>query len=173
MNLYFRAWGRLTDLKTPHIESWWSQWGSHGSLLLLFMMKVIVSHFVIDIHKVMTTPILVVLVLVLLEFSLQSHRHTSISERFQIAQSLLSTEADEVSVFPNLHRMSWTKQFSYFNHRFGTCMTWTWTDMQVHSKHVRLYEGGSGKTCCLKRVLEEGNSEWQCNNGLAWAGLWL
>jgi hypothetical protein len=70
------------------------------------MMKVIVSHFVIDIHKVMTTPILVVLVLVLLEFSLQSHRHTSISERFQIAQSLLSTEADEVSVFPNLHRMS-------------------------------------------------------------------
>jgi hypothetical protein len=70
------------------------------------MMKVIVSHFVIDIHKVMTTPILVVLVLVLLEFSLQSHRHTFISERFQIAQSLLSTEADEVSVFPNLHGMS-------------------------------------------------------------------
>jgi hypothetical protein len=53
------------------------------------MMKGIVSHFVIDIHKVMATPILVVLVLVLLEFSLQSHRHTFISERFQIAQSLL------------------------------------------------------------------------------------
>jgi hypothetical protein len=40
---------------------------SHGSRSLLFMMKVMVLYFVHDTHKVMTTLILFILVLVLLE----------------------------------------------------------------------------------------------------------
>ncbi len=44
---------------------------SHGSSLLLFMMKVMVGYFVSDTHKVITVFILVMLVLVLLELTEQ------------------------------------------------------------------------------------------------------
>ncbi len=43
-------------------ELMWSV-GSHGSLSLLLMMKVMVRHFVSDTHKVMTAPIPAVLCL--------------------------------------------------------------------------------------------------------------
>ncbi len=47
--------------------------GSHGSLSLLFMMKVMICHFVSDSHEVMTA-LIVVLPIVVVEISLQLHQ---------------------------------------------------------------------------------------------------
>ncbi len=44
---------------------------SHGNLSLLFVMKMMVGHFVTNTHKVMTVLILVLLVLILLELTQQ------------------------------------------------------------------------------------------------------
>ncbi len=48
--------------------------GSHGSLSLLFVMKVMVCHFVSDSHEVMTSLIVVLPLIVVVEISLQLHR---------------------------------------------------------------------------------------------------
>ncbi len=47
--------------------------GSHGSLSLPFVMKVMVCHFVSDFHEVMTA-LIVVLPLIVVEISLQLHQ---------------------------------------------------------------------------------------------------
>ncbi len=47
--------------------------GSHGSSSLLFMMKVMVCHFVSDSHEVMTALIVVLPLIVVVEISLQLH----------------------------------------------------------------------------------------------------
>jgi hypothetical protein len=48
--------------------------GSHGSLSLPFMMKVMVCHFVSDSHEVMTALIVVLPIIVVVEISLQLHQ---------------------------------------------------------------------------------------------------
>jgi hypothetical protein len=48
--------------------------GSHGSLSLLFMMKVMVCHFVSDSHEVMTVLIVVLPLIVAVEICLQLHQ---------------------------------------------------------------------------------------------------
>ncbi len=48
--------------------------GSHGSLSLPFMMKVMVCHFVSDSHEVMTALVVVLPVIVVVEISLQLHQ---------------------------------------------------------------------------------------------------
>jgi len=48
--------------------------GSHGSSSLLFVMKVMVCHFVSDSHEVMTALIVVLPLIVVVEISLQLHR---------------------------------------------------------------------------------------------------
>jgi hypothetical protein len=48
--------------------------GSHGSLSLLFMMKVMVCHFVSNSHEVMIALIVVLPLIVVLEISLQLHQ---------------------------------------------------------------------------------------------------
>ncbi len=48
--------------------------GSHGSSSLLFVMKVMVCHFVSDSHEVMTVLIVVLPLIVVVEISLQLHR---------------------------------------------------------------------------------------------------
>jgi len=48
--------------------------GSHGSSSLLFMMKVMVCHFVSDSHEVMTALIVVLPLIVVVEISVQLHR---------------------------------------------------------------------------------------------------
>jgi len=47
--------------------------GSHGSLSLPFVMKVMVCHFVSDSHEVMTALIVVLPIIVVVEISLQLH----------------------------------------------------------------------------------------------------
>ncbi len=47
--------------------------GSHGSLSLPFLMKVMVCHFVSDSHEVMTALIVVLPIIVVVEISLQRH----------------------------------------------------------------------------------------------------
>jgi hypothetical protein len=47
--------------------------GSHGSLSLPFVMKVMVCHFVSDSHEVMTALIVVLPLIVVVEISLQLH----------------------------------------------------------------------------------------------------
>ncbi len=56
---------------------WWelmNSVGSHGSLSLPFVMKVMVCHFVSDSHEVMTALIVVLPLIVVVEISLQLHR---------------------------------------------------------------------------------------------------
>jgi hypothetical protein len=53
--------------------------GSHGSLSLPFVMKVMVCHFVSDSHEVMTALIVVLPLIVVVEISLQLHQSLSIS----------------------------------------------------------------------------------------------
>jgi len=48
--------------------------GSHGSLSLPFVMKVMVCHFVSDSHVVMTALIVVLPIIVVVEISLQLHQ---------------------------------------------------------------------------------------------------
>ncbi len=48
--------------------------GSHGSLSLLFVMTVMVCHFVSDSHEVMTALIVVLPIIVVVEISLQFHQ---------------------------------------------------------------------------------------------------
>ncbi len=48
--------------------------GSHGSLSLPFVMKVMVCHFVSDSHEVMTALIVVLPLIVVVEISLQHHQ---------------------------------------------------------------------------------------------------
>jgi hypothetical protein len=54
--------------------------GSHGSLSLLFVMKVMVCHFVSDSHKIMTTLIVVLYLIAVVEISLQLHQAYYVSE---------------------------------------------------------------------------------------------
>jgi hypothetical protein len=51
--------------------------GSHGSLSLLFVMMVMVCHFVSNSHEVMTALIVVLLIIVVVEISLQLHQLSS------------------------------------------------------------------------------------------------
>jgi hypothetical protein len=48
--------------------------GSHGSSSLLFVMKVMVCHFVRDSHEVMTALIVMLPLIVVVEISLQLHQ---------------------------------------------------------------------------------------------------
>jgi hypothetical protein len=48
--------------------------GSHGSLSLPFVMKVMVCHFVSDSHEVMTALIVVLPIIVVAEISLRLHQ---------------------------------------------------------------------------------------------------
>jgi hypothetical protein len=48
--------------------------GSHGSLSLPFMMKVMVCHFVSNCHEVMTALIVMLPLIVVVEISLQLHQ---------------------------------------------------------------------------------------------------
>jgi hypothetical protein len=48
--------------------------GSHSSLSLLFVMKVMVCHFVSDSHEVMTALIVMLPIFVVVEISLQLHQ---------------------------------------------------------------------------------------------------
>jgi hypothetical protein len=52
--------------------------GSHGSLSLPFVMKVMVCHFVSDSHEVMTALIVVLPLIVVVEISLQLHQASSL-----------------------------------------------------------------------------------------------
>jgi hypothetical protein len=59
--ILLKIFGQLvTNKSTRTVWSWWSLW-SHGSLLLLIMMKIMLWHFVGDDHTVMTGLILVML----------------------------------------------------------------------------------------------------------------
>ncbi len=51
--------------------------GSHGSLSLPFVMKLMVCHFVSDSHEVMTALIVMLLIVVVVEISLQLHQLSS------------------------------------------------------------------------------------------------
>jgi hypothetical protein len=57
--------------------------GSHGSLSLPFVMKVMVWHFVSDSDEVMTALIVVLPLIVVVEISLQLHRFLSINALIQ------------------------------------------------------------------------------------------
>jgi hypothetical protein len=48
--------------------------GSHGSLSLSFVMKVMVCHFVSDFHEVMIAFIIVLHLIIIVEISLQLHQ---------------------------------------------------------------------------------------------------
>jgi hypothetical protein len=54
--------------------------GSHGSSSLPFVMKVMVCHFVSNSHKVMTTLIVVLSLIAIVEISLQLHQAYYVSE---------------------------------------------------------------------------------------------
>jgi hypothetical protein len=62
MRIYTHCWELMNSVE------------SHGSSSLLFMMKVMVCHFVSDSHEVMTALIVVLPLIVVDEISLQLHR---------------------------------------------------------------------------------------------------
>ncbi len=66
--------------------------GSHGSLSLPFVMKVMVCHFVSNSHEVMTALIVVLPLIVVVEISLQLHRSLSINALIQRGSA--STKGD-------------------------------------------------------------------------------
>jgi hypothetical protein len=63
--------------------------GSHGSLSLLFMMKVMmVCHFVSDSREVMTALIVMLPLIVVVEISLQLHRSLRLQSCIQLSKKL-------------------------------------------------------------------------------------
>jgi hypothetical protein len=62
--------------------------GSHGTLSLLFVIKVMVCHFVSNSHKVMTALIVVLSLIVVVEISLQLHQAYYVSELIVRAQHI-------------------------------------------------------------------------------------
>jgi len=64
----------LGRLLCTHLWELMKSVGSHGSSSLLFMMKVMVCHFVSDSHEVMTALIVVLPIIVVVEISLQLHQ---------------------------------------------------------------------------------------------------
>jgi hypothetical protein len=63
--------------------------GSHGSSSLLFVMKVMVCHFVSDSHEVMTALIVVLPLIVVVEISLQLHQAYLFSHFIYCTEDLL------------------------------------------------------------------------------------
>jgi hypothetical protein len=63
---------------------------SHGSLSLLFMMKVIFQHLKADAHKVMTPLIVVMLVLVSLELPIQPDPYYKVHFNISIMKRILT-----------------------------------------------------------------------------------
>jgi uncharacterized membrane protein YkvI len=61
--------------------------GSHGSLSLPFVMKVMVCHFVSDSHEVMTALIVVLPLIIVVEISLQLHRSIDKVQEETVKQS--------------------------------------------------------------------------------------
>jgi hypothetical protein len=68
------SWADYYMLIYTHCWELMNSVGSHGSLSLLFVMKVMVCHFVSDSHEVMTALIVVLPLIVVVEISLQLHR---------------------------------------------------------------------------------------------------
>jgi hypothetical protein len=67
--------------------------GSHGSLSLPFVMKVMVCHFVSGSHEVMTALIVVLPLIVVVEISLQLHRsHWRLDLVFRIEDAITLLE---------------------------------------------------------------------------------
>jgi pentatricopeptide repeat protein len=64
----------LVDGGLCYFESMMNSVGSHGSSSLLFVMKVMVCHFVSDSHEVMTALIVMLPLIVVVEISLQLHQ---------------------------------------------------------------------------------------------------
>jgi hypothetical protein len=62
--------------------------GSHGSLSLPFVMKVMVCHFVSDSHEVMTALIVVLPLIVVVEISLQLHQASFVMQCMSSVKSL-------------------------------------------------------------------------------------
>jgi Na+-translocating ferredoxin:NAD+ oxidoreductase RnfD subunit len=58
--------------------------GSHDSLSLLFVMKVMVCHFVSDSHEVMTALIVMLPLIVVVEISLQLHQAIHTTESVEV-----------------------------------------------------------------------------------------
>ncbi len=76
--------------------------GSHGSLSLPFVMKVMVCHFVSDSHEVMTALIVTLPIIVVVEISLQLHQ-ASLSP---LSWIYLSYDAN-----PKTHMQKWQTWF--------------------------------------------------------------
>ncbi len=75
--------------------------GSHGSLSLPFVMKVMVCHFVSDSHEVMTALIVVLPLIVVVEISLQLHRSLHVS--LHIPSSVVFSGDPEDPLASNIH----------------------------------------------------------------------
>ncbi len=67
-------WADYYMLIYTHCSDLMNSVGSHGSLSLPFVMKVMVCHFVSDSHEVMTALIVVLPLIVVVEISLQLHQ---------------------------------------------------------------------------------------------------
>ncbi len=78
--------------------------GSHGSLSLLFVMKVMVCHFVSDSHEVMTALIVMLPIIVVVEISLQLHQALYNNSGYCLVG--LITEAIAEIENPKLHKVS-------------------------------------------------------------------
>jgi hypothetical protein len=75
--------------------------GSHGSLSLLFVMKVMVCHFVSDSHEVMTPLIVVLTLIVVVEISLQLHRSLLLAARSILMKEISCLTSTLLFVFPS------------------------------------------------------------------------
>jgi hypothetical protein len=109
---------------TTHCEELMKSVCSYGSSSLLFMMKVMVGHFVSDSHKVMTTLIVMLIFKSVVQISLQSHRYvpvTLLSVEYLIdtyMQALLSNCLVKMSWY------IWHFPLFYRNNLTGSLETW-------------------------------------------------
>ncbi len=81
--IYVMIYNHYQELMKKLVES-------HGSLSLLFVMKVIVQHLKADAHKVMTPLIVVMLVLVSLELPIQPDPYYKVHVNISIMKCILT-----------------------------------------------------------------------------------
>ncbi len=88
--------------------------GSHGSLSLPFVMKVIVCHFVSDFHEVMTALVVMLPLIVGVDISLQLHQSNEVDEIIlrRILLYIINNEKTyDRKIMSNLSKSSFMEHF--------------------------------------------------------------
>ncbi len=151
-----RFWEDYYMLIHTHCWELMNSVGGHGSLSLLFVLKVMVFHFVSDSHEVMTVLIVMLPRIVVVEISLQLHQALYNNSGYCLVG--LITEAIAEIENPKLHKVSdsqgiWAWGFASHCNKYTDAPSRLWGYLGIRGRrgvayqlfhHLRDWPGGVG-----------------------------